>query len=97
MKKNNEKEELQSRREFFKNAVRSVLPILGTIVLSSSTVLAKNNEAPTGCKGGCYSTCSGGCDGCKYTCTGSCKNACTGCKYTCDNTCKNSCETLNNR
>lgn len=27
MKKNNKKEELQSRREFFKNAVRSVLPI----------------------------------------------------------------------
>ena len=93
MKKNNKKEELQSRREFFKNAVRSVLPILGTIVLSSTTVLAKNNEVPTGCKGSRYSTCSG----CKYTCTGSCKNACTGCKYTCDNTCKNSCETLNNR
>ena len=48
--KRNETDELQSRREFFKNAVKSVLPILGTIVLSSTTVLAKNNEAPTGCK-----------------------------------------------
>lgn len=39
--KKNRNEELQSRREFFKNAVKSVLPILGTIVLSSTTVLAK--------------------------------------------------------
>lgn len=98
MKKNNKKEEFLSRREFFKNAVRFVLPILGTIVLSSNPVLAKSKEMPTGCKSGCYSTCSGGCDGeCKYTCTGTCKNSCTGCQYTCDNTCKNSCRMSNSR
>ena len=36
MEKNEKNEELQNRREFFKKAAKSALPILGAIVLAGS-------------------------------------------------------------
>lgn len=36
MEKNKNNEELQSRREFFKKAAKSALPILGAVVLAST-------------------------------------------------------------
>lgn len=83
--------ELQSRRAFFKNAARTVLPILGSIVLLNSPIISSAAEKmPMGCTGTCYGTCTGSCEGCKYTCSGTCKNGCDGCRYTCTGTCKNS-------
>lgn len=38
MKKN---EELKSRRDFFKKAAKGILPILGTVILSSIPSVAK--------------------------------------------------------
>lgn len=86
MKKNN----IQSRREFFKDAAKSVLPVLGAVVLGGVPHLLKAEKAPTNCyscsgsclsscTGTCYEYCRGGCKGsCAYTCLGNC-SSCTGC------------------
>ena len=89
MEENKRKEELQSRRDFFKKAAKAALPVIGAIVLSSAPVFAKADTVELGCTGSCYGLCKGGCEGCKYTCDGGCKNGCTSCKYTCSGGCKN--------
>ena len=95
MANNKKNEELQSRRDFFKNAAKGVLPVFGAIMLAGIPNLIKAEEVHMGCQYGCSGGCDGNCRytcyGCKYTCTGTCKNACTGCRYTCDSTCKNGC------
>lgn len=86
MKKLNEKEEIQSRREFFKKAAQTALPILGVTLLASNPVVAKaaekvvNNES--GCYWGCSYTCIGTCSSCTGTCL-SCTGTCTSCTGTC--------------
>ena len=76
MKKNKNNEELQSRREFFKNAAKGALPILGAIVLASSPSIVKAAQGKSmGCSSNCSSTCRGGCwrgclTGCKMGCKG---------------------------
>ena len=97
-------EELQSRRDFFKKTAKSVLPILGAVVLAGVPNLVKAEEDPMGCQYGCSGGCSGGChyscsgtckntcDGCRYSCQGTCKNTCDGCRYSCQGTCKNTCD-----
>lgn len=74
-------EELQSRRQFFKKAAKTALPILGAIVLANMPIIAQADVRPSGCTGTCYGTCYGACKGCSTTCTGtcsgSCKNTCT--------------------
>ena len=89
MEKKEKREELQSRREFFKKAAKGALPILGAIVLASAPVIANAAEdAPMGCKY-CSVACSGNCDGtCKGSCRGECYKGCltgcyAGCKYSC--------------
>lgn len=73
-KKNNE--ELQSRRDFFKRAAKSALPILGAIALTQLPFVAKSIES----------------NGCDYTCSISCQNDCYGsCRYECKTTCKGTC------
>lgn len=92
MNKNDKNEEIQSRREFFKNAAKGVLPILGTMLLISNPIIGKAADVAMGCKYGCSSGCYTACSGsCKSGCDGSCKNACDGCQYTCSGGCKNSC------
>lgn len=86
------KEELQSRRDFFKKAAKGVLPILSAVLLANVPNVLKAEETPMGCTGTCYTTCRNACQGCRYTCENNCKNSCLGCRYTCDHTCKNGCE-----
>lgn len=77
-------EELQSRREFFKKAVKGALPILGVIVFANAPAIISASEKSMGCNYGCTAVCStsacqGTCSGgCKTTCSGGCKNY--GCK-----------------
>ena len=48
MEKNEKNEELQNRREFFKKAAKSALPILGAIVLAGAPQILKATEkSPT--------------------------------------------------
>lgn len=77
-------EELKTRRDFFKKAAQTALPILGAIVLASNPVIAKTAELPTtSCTGTCHGTCDGTCKtGCQYD---SCKHTC---KVTCSQYCK---------
>lgn len=71
------KDEVLSRREFFKKAAKAALPILGAVVLTNLPQIAQGakSDVPMGCTG----TCKNACRGCEYTCTGGCKNyACKG-------------------
>lgn len=93
MENQNKKEEIQSRREFFKNAAKKSLPILGVMALLSNPVIARAVEKETNgcedcwgkCDGSCYSTCKGTCEG---SCLKGCKTSCYG---TCDSTCTAGC------
>ena len=85
--------ETQSRREFFKEAARKALPILGAVVLISNPVIAKTVEKEiSGCED-CWGNCDGSCySTCKGTCEGSCLKGCkTSCYGTCDSTCTAGC------
>ncbi len=80
--KSKKNEELKSRRDFFKKAAKSALPIIGAVVLASSPLVSKAATAM----------------GCDYTCKTSCANDCYGscryaCKSTCSGTCSGSCKT----
>lgn len=77
MNKNGKKEELQSRREFFKKAAKGALPILGAIVLANAPAFANAaKEAPVGCE-----TCVGSCYGCSGTCGGKCQGCSKYCTH----------------
>lgn len=106
MKQNEKIEELQSRRDFFKNATQKVLPILGAIAIASNPLIGRAmNDEPSGCEwactGGCQTNCYGVCKGdctnncaasCGGNCTGRCYNTCTGsCNNTCHGTCSGGC------
>ena len=100
MEKQNKKEEIQSRREFFKNAAKKSLPIVAAAMLASTPLITKAAETSMGCNDACYMGCAYGCiggckidceGGCKTTCQGTCKNGCSGCKGTCEGTCKGYC------
>ncbi|MDY5418293.1 MAG: Cys-Xaa-Xaa-Xaa repeat radical SAM target protein [Sodaliphilus sp.] len=88
-KKNNE--ELQSRRQFFKQAAKGALPIIAATVLASAPAIVKAAEiSRNDCDFGCLYGCSGTC---MSTCSGSCKGACeNSCRYGCYNTCRGDCE-----
>lgn len=50
MKEKKNKEELQSRREFFKKVAKGALPILGAIVLADTPAIVRAAEkVPMGC------------------------------------------------
>ena len=89
MEKKNKKEELQSRRQFFKKAAKGVLPILGAIALANVPMFAQAGETASGCTGTCYGGCRNACTSCSTTCYGGCKNSCTSCTTTCSGGCKN--------
>lgn len=77
--KENKKEEVQSRREFFKSAAKKALPILGVIALTQLPFVAKSHEChitqdcSVYCAGGCRDTCR---DSCQETCRGNCVGTC---------------------
>lgn len=62
MKKKDNSEGVQSRREFFKNAAKGILPILGVMLLTGEPLIGKNSDVAMGCQ---------------YTCSGGCKNSCS--------------------
>ncbi len=79
MSNSKKNEELQSRREFFKQAAKAALPVIGAAIVASVPFV--KSEAATGCYGygctyGCEGSCSGGCQGCSDSCYGSCKGSC---------------------
>ena len=53
MKKKIKNEELYSRREFFKKAVKTALPIIATVVLVSNPVASKAAKVAMGCESYC--------------------------------------------
>lgn len=87
--KQNEKEELQSRRQFFKRAAKGALPILGAIALANMPMLASASEASSTSCSGCNNRCM---HSCFNTCHGSCNKHCAdNCSSNCRGTCSNSC------
>lgn len=90
MKKNKRgNEELQSRREFFKEAAKKALPVIGAIALATSPSMAQFVQlSPSDCKTGCTGGCKTGCEeGCSHNCNTTCKDTC---KEHCHTTCKGS-------
>lgn len=86
--------ELKNRREFFKEAAKKTLPILGMAIMSVAVpTMIQSCTKETNCKdvctNACKITCQTSCVGqCQYQCTGSCKGSCDyGCKTTCKTTC----------
>ena len=108
MSNKKENEELQSRREFFKQAAKAALPVVGAAIMASvPTVIASQTGGRVNfqavCSNGCTNQCGDGCSGsCKGDCKGSCKGDCTGsadgsnnssgCGYGCLNTCSGGCQ-----
>ena len=91
---NNKSNETQNRREFFKEAAKKALPIIGAVALMSNPVVARaiENEA-TGCNNGCTGSCNYTCSG---TCVGACSQQCqSSCKGTCSATCRDVCTKYN--
>lgn len=98
MKKDKEKKELQTRREFFKKAAKSSLPIVAGVFLFSMPLFTNAaSRIAMGCELGCHNGCERGCKGkCKGSCEGGCNANCAAscyrtCKGTCQGTCKGSC------
>lgn len=91
------KNELENRREFFKEAARISLPILGMAMIAAVTpnVLQSCKKPSTNCMNGCAGSCSNSCSGsCSTECTDGCKTTCkTTCKTGCTHACSNSCRT----
>ena len=99
MDKKMNNEELQSRREFFKKAAKSALPMIAAVALASAPAIVNAAEKEMGCNwacegyctGNCTNSCTGRCSGCMGTCTGTCSGTCSGscagsCSYGCVNT-----------
>ena len=84
MKKNDRKEELQSRRDFFRNAAKMALPVIGAIVLSKSIVVQAAEKTPQGCYYSCTAVCAN-------DCSTQCARVCNYCRITCEGGCKETC------
>ena len=110
MEENHQKKnELQSRREFFKEAAKRALPVVALILTPSFFASCEKDfytkgrsicEECTGscgnnCSGSCGSSCSSDCtNGCKGACSAACTATCTGsCKGSCSSSCKTTCKT----
>lgn len=93
------KKRLQSRRQFFKNATKGVLPIVAAITLASIPSISVASKIRTSacedCQGSCHNGCEDrctGCTGCIGGCDGTCNGGCErSCKGSCDTTCKGGC------
>ena len=81
-----EKNSLQSRRSFFKNAAKSALPIISIAIAAHIPAIG---VASTGCEQ-CRDVCTGCQFGCgQNNCGRYCKAACqTNCEYKCDRGCE---------
>lgn len=81
-------EGLQTRREFFKKATKSILPIVGFITLGPMTFSSCEKEI------GSCNDCSNGCaTNCDYSCSGvASSSSCRSCSSSCSGSCHSSCE-----
>ena len=61
MKNNKNNEELQSRRQFFKQAAKGALPIIAAAVMASAPAVVKAANTPMDCYSSCMGTCYGTC------------------------------------
>lgn len=88
----NNNNDLQSRRQFFKNVAKAALPIIAGVLMSSAPQIVKATS-PMGCELGCYGGCKTGCQGrCKYSCSGGCNDNCAvSCSRTCKRICSDNC------
>ena len=79
--------DIHSRREFFKQTAKGLLPIIGGILMLSVPSIAHaerpSSDCKRGCQYGCYNTCYGSCRGGCTCCKGGCSNSCTGCDGSC--------------
>lgn len=92
MKEENKKEEIQSRREFFKEAAKKGLPIVAAIALAGMPTISKAEGEPMGCDNSCTGHCYGSCTGtCRAACKDGCINGCKGCQWSCEGTCDKTC------
>lgn len=97
--KNNKKDEIISRRKFFKRAAGMVIPAIALTVLPSALTSCEIDEPypgdiPSGGSGCSGSSCSSGCKGtCRTTCIGECGGSSCSmmCSDSCGNTCHRSC------
>ena len=99
------KNEFKSRREFFKEAAKKALPIIGAVVMLSNPVIASVTEGETlscnGCQDYCVEGCKTGCGGkcadhCAKSCSESCYTTCLGgCEKICKTICANNCKSEN--
>lgn len=80
MEKDKKKENLQSRREFFKKTTKEVLPFLGIMTLSSMFSACDpliDDDSHSGCGKSCSGSCEGDCAGdCDDNCVLNCMNSC---------------------
>ena len=83
MSNSKKNEELQSRREFFKQAAKAALPVVGAAILASVPFVKSEaaNGCYSGCMYGCGGNCYGECEGCQNSCYGSCKGSCNANAY----------------
>lgn len=89
-KKHND--EALSRRDFFRKIKSKVIPILGTVILTSPFVASISKaKTPSGCyMGTCMYSCY---TGCVMSCGGTCMNGCLqSCVNQCAMMCGNSCQ-----
>ena len=93
MEKENQNEKILSRRDFFKNAAKKALPILGAVALVSIPSITKAAQTKVAdCNYGCTGSCEGLCTSCTGTCSGTCTGSCTGgCTGACTSACRESC------
>lgn len=85
-------EEIQNRREFFKESAKKALPIFAIALLGSSLLSCskdKDSASSSGSSSGCGNSCSGSC---KSSCSGGCDGGCAGdCDDNCTADCWNGC------
>lgn len=71
--------EIQTRREFFKNAARKSLPIMGVILLSATPFRINASTSSDCASNSCTNSCKGNCTKwCNGTCLTSCSDNCKG-------------------
>jgi len=75
MEEKKQNEEIQSRREFFKESAKKALPLLAFTALGATlfTACEKENASLNGSSSGCGRSCSGSCEG---DCAGDCDDGC---------------------
>lgn len=98
---NNGNNKTQSRREFFKEASKRTLPILGFALFASTPFLTSCGKDPE--PSGCYNSCSKVCsDNCSGTCSGGCNGSstssgCSSCGSSCNSSCGSNCAEICSR